>query len=80
MEAHNGLSAKIVAESVFKAIWANHTLRASVSAMQTVCQNVAQKNSVSAVEPDIASVKEIFRLQNCDELITAEKKYFLSKK
>lgn len=60
-------------------IWANHNLRASVKAMQAVSQRIYKEQSLVNVEPDIVSVKEIFRLQNDQELVDAEKKYLPAK-
>lgn len=60
-------------------IWANHNLRASVRAMQNISKKIHQEESLINVEPEVVSVKEIFRLQNDDELVQAEKKYLPSK-
>lgn len=60
-------------------IWANHNLRASVRAMQNISKKIHQEQSLINVEPEVVSVKEIFRLQNDDELVQAEKKYLPSK-
>ena len=57
------------------AIWANHTLRASIAAMQAACLTVFEEQSVAAIESSITSIDEIMRIQNCDELYDAEKKY-----
>jgi len=59
-------------------IWGNHLMRASITAMQQVAVQVFAAHSVASVEHDIASVKEIFRLQNADELAEAEKRYLPS--
>lgn len=56
-------------------IWANHLLRSSIKAMQNTAQQIYIERSLLSVEPEIVSVKEIFRLQNADELKQAEKKY-----
>lgn len=56
-------------------IWANHMLRSSITAMQRTATKVYKEHSLVNIEPEIASVKEIFRLQNEDELGAAEKKY-----
>lgn len=57
------------------AIWANHLMRASVTAMQKTAKQIYEDRSLSNVEKEIVSVKEIFRLQNAAELKTAESKY-----
>ena len=56
-------------------IWANHLLRSSIKAMQNTARQIYSERSLLSVEPEIVSVKEIFRLQNADELKQAEKKY-----
>ncbi|NLY75093.1 MAG: phosphoenolpyruvate mutase [Firmicutes bacterium] len=56
-------------------IWANHTLRGSITAMQKVCRQIAKDESLINVEDKIVSVAEVFRLQGADELQAAEKKY-----
>jgi phosphoenolpyruvate phosphomutase len=59
-------------------IWANHLLRAGIVAMQQAAAVVWQERSVASLEADIASVKEIFRLQNAAELDEAETRYLPS--
>ncbi len=56
-------------------IWANHALRASVKAIQETVDQIYRERSLITVEPKIVPVKEIFRLQNADELKEAEKQY-----
>lgn len=56
-------------------IWANHNLRASVQAMQKTSQQIFNDKSLVNIEKNVASVNEIFRLQNEKELSNAEKKY-----
>lgn len=57
------------------AIWANHMVRAGISAMQQVAQEIATDCGVQGVESGIAKVEEVFRLQNEKELRNAEKTY-----
>src|SRR5688500_383014 len=57
------------------AIWANHNVRASITAMQHTCRTIFQERSVRSLEDTIAPVKEVFRLQNAQELILAEERY-----
>lgn len=59
-------------------IWANHNLRASITAMQNISKQIQKEESLIQVEQSIASVSEIFRLQNVEELQRAEKKYLPS--
>jgi phosphoenolpyruvate phosphomutase len=56
-------------------IWANHNIRAAISAMQQVSRTVFQERSLRNVEDRIVSVNEVFRLQNAEELIAAEERY-----
>jgi len=59
-------------------IWANHLLRASIVAMQQTAAVIHAENSLANVEKNIASVKEIFRLQKADDLKEAERRYLPS--
>lgn len=56
-------------------IWANHNVRASIAAMQQTCRDILQERSVRNIEDRVAPVKEIFRLQNAQELLDAEERY-----
>lgn len=56
-------------------IWANHNLRASISAMQKIAKKILQEESLLSVEKEVAPLEEVFRLQNVQELLEAEKKY-----
>ena len=56
-------------------IWANHNMRAAVSAMQETTNTIYREQSLESVEPNVCSVKEVFRLQGEDELRVAEKKW-----
>lgn len=56
-------------------IWANHLMRSSVAAMQQTAAQIYQDNSLVNVENKIVPVKEIFRLQNAQELKEAEKRF-----
>lgn len=56
-------------------IWANHNMRACISAMQTTCASIHKNQNLLEVEPNVVPVKEVFRLQKQDELSAAEKKY-----
>ena len=56
-------------------IWANHNLRASVQAMQKTSQQIFKEQSLANIEKNVATVNEVFRLQNEKELSNAEKKY-----
>lgn len=56
-------------------IWANHLIRASVTAMQRAAATIHAARSIEAVEEEIAPVAELFRLQDDDELKAAELRY-----
>ena len=56
-------------------IWANHLLRASVTAMRQTAATIFEETSIASVENNIVSVKDVFELQNAAELEEAEMKY-----
>ena len=56
-------------------IWANHNVRASITAMQALSRQIFRERSVRNVEDQIAPMREVFRLQNADELLAAEERY-----
>jgi phosphoenolpyruvate phosphomutase len=56
-------------------IWANQLLRSAITAMQQTAGTLHREQTLMAIEHEIASVKEIFRLQNADELKEAELRY-----
>lgn len=57
------------------AIWANHNLRAAITAMQNTTRQIYQDQSLLNIESHVVSVDEVFRLQRADELKQAEKRY-----
>ena len=61
------------------AIWANHSMRSTIPAMQTVCRQIFEEQSVANLDGQIAPLSEVFRLQNTNELAEAEKRYLPSK-
>jgi len=56
-------------------IWANHLLRAAVTAMQATAARLFADQCLTAVEPAVATIQEVFRLQNLGELLRAEARY-----
>jgi phosphoenolpyruvate phosphomutase len=56
-------------------IWANHLLRASIGAMQETARRLRADDSLLAVEPQVAPLHEVFRLQGDAELAEAERRY-----
>ena len=66
--------------NVSMAIWANHNLRASITAMRETSRAIFEAQGLGTVEGTIASVKEVFALQGSAELAEAESKYLPNKK
>jgi phosphoenolpyruvate phosphomutase len=60
-------------------IWANHLLRSSITAMRETAGVIHRERSIAPVEPKIASVKDIFALQDAGELEKAEDTYLPKK-
>jgi len=56
-------------------IWANHVLRSATAAMQSTAREIFESETLVNVEDRIASVEEIFRLQDADEYSAAERLY-----
>lgn len=61
-------------------IWANHLLRASIVTMQKTAARLFREQSLLGIEQEVATVKEIFRLQHDDELREAELRYLPASK
>lgn len=63
-------------------IWANHTVRAAIKAMQHVADRIRAEESVIGVETDdvIVPVDEILRLQDVEELEQAKEHYLRSER
>ena len=60
-------------------IWANQMIRAAVVSMQETAKQIYGDQCLHGVEDTIVPVKEIFRLQDDQELIDAEKLYLDNK-
>jgi len=56
-------------------IWANQNIRSAIAAMQETTRRIFTERSVQNVEDGIVPVKEVFRLQNAEELLLAEERY-----
>ena len=56
-------------------IWANQNVRSAIAAMQETTRRIFTERSVQNVEDRIVPLKEVFRLQNADELLLAEDRY-----
>ena len=62
-------------EGISTIIWANHLVRASISAMRETARSIATAQSLMDVEDRLTSVREIFRLTGNDELEAASQRY-----
>ncbi len=56
-------------------IWANHLMRASLTAMQRCARQIRRDNTISGVEEEVAPLREVFRLQGDAELQSAEERF-----
>ena len=72
---YNTPTSVFVEAGVSLVIWANHTLRASITAMQAAVAKIYEEQTLANIQNEIVPVKEIFRLQNAAELKEAEKQY-----
>lgn len=59
-------------------IWANHILRSNIRSMQRTAAQIFADRSPARIEGEIATVEEVFRLQDVDELQRAEERYLVS--
>jgi phosphoenolpyruvate phosphomutase len=66
---------KLASLGVSTIIWANHNLRAAISSMQKISNQIYTDQSLINIEDKIVPISEIFRLQGADELQTAETTY-----
>ncbi|MBT4426814.1 MAG: phosphoenolpyruvate mutase [Rhodospirillaceae bacterium] len=60
-------------------IWANHNLRAALSAMRDTSRRIMEEQSLTSVEGAVASVKEVFNIVGQGELAAAEARYLKPK-
>ena len=56
-------------------IWANHNMRAAITAMRQVSRQIRESESLAAVEGGIAPVRDVFALMGQAELAQAEARY-----
>ncbi|MDA9505557.1 phosphoenolpyruvate phosphomutase [Bradyrhizobium sp. CCBAU 11386] len=56
-------------------IWANHAMRAAIAAMRQVCHRIFTEEHTASIEPNIATLDEVFELLRYDELARAEARY-----
>jgi len=57
-------------------IWANHNMRASISAMRETSRRIMADQSLVGIEDNVVSVKDVFSLVGQSELAAAERRYF----
>lgn len=55
-------------------LWANHSMRAAVGAMRSVCRRIRADESVQGIEPDITPIAEVFDLLDYAELDATERR------
>ena len=63
------------ARSVSVVVWANHLLRSAIEAMQETARRLHADASLLEIEPQVAPLQEVFRLQGDEELEEAERRY-----
>jgi phosphoenolpyruvate phosphomutase len=63
------------ARAVSVVVWANHLLRSAIGAMQATARRLRADETLIDVEPQVASLPEVFRLQGDQELEEAERRY-----
>ena len=68
-------TAEYRARGVSVVVWANHLLRSAISAMQATARRLHAEQSLIDVEPQVAPLPEVFRLQGDEELEEAERRY-----
>lgn len=61
------------------AIWANHLMRSCITSMQKTAKEIFLSESIIKAEEEVATLSEVFRLQNDQELKEAEKIYLKEK-
>ena len=61
-------------------IWANHNLRSAITAMRETSRRIRREESLAGIEPNVATLKDVFELTGDEELAEAEKRYLPSPK
>ena len=56
-------------------IWANHNLRAALSAMRETSRRIFEEENLAGVEGKVAGLKDVFGIAGNTELVEAERKY-----
>jgi phosphoenolpyruvate phosphomutase len=60
-------------------IWANHNMRAAMTAMRRVSRTIFEQQSLVEVESHIASLQDVFEIAGDAELRAAERRYLASR-
>jgi phosphoenolpyruvate phosphomutase len=68
-------TAEYRARGVSVVVWANHLLRAAIGAMQDTARRLQRDETLLEIEPQVAPLPEVFRLQGDEELEQAERRY-----
>ncbi|MBF2718227.1 phosphoenolpyruvate mutase [Agrobacterium vitis] len=63
------------AVNIATVIWANHNMRAAISAMRNVCDRIIREESIATVEGEVATLEDVFSLLKYGELAKAEERY-----
>jgi phosphoenolpyruvate phosphomutase len=73
---YSTVPAEVLARAgVSVAIWANQSLRASISAMQRLCEQVRERGTMAGLEDGIAPLSRVFELADNAELDQAKNRY-----
>lgn len=75
---HDTPTARFREAGISVVIWANHNLRAAITAMRATSRRIFTDRDLHRVDGSIASVKEVFELSGSDELEAAERRYLLA--
>jgi len=75
---YNVTADELQEEQISMVIYANHGIRASISAMSEVYSSVYNSGSTAAVEDKIATLDEVFELQGMPQMKESELKYSLA--
>jgi len=67
------------ASDISLVIWANHNLRASLSAMRETSKRIMDEQCLNSVEGAVSSVKDVFNIVGQGELAAAEARYLKPK-
>jgi phosphoenolpyruvate phosphomutase len=56
-------------------IWANHNLRASITAMRDASERIMREETLTGIEDRVATVNDVFHITGEPEMVEAEKRY-----